>query len=90
MLNWIKSLFSSDNASATTNKKRPRSGDRKTGVIRYFNHKRGFGFIESPETETDIFVHVKDVQGRLRKGDRVSFSIIEEKKGPRATEVELV
>ena len=89
MLDWIKSLFGK-NATGTANKKRPHSGNRKTGIIRYFNYKRGFGFIESPDTETDIFVHVKDVQGRLRKGDRVSFSVIEEDKGPRATEVERV
>ncbi|RMF04686.1 MAG: cold shock domain-containing protein [Bacteroidetes bacterium] len=66
------------------------SGGKKTGTIRYFNYKKGYGFIESKQMETDVFVHVKDLESRVRKGDTVRFSIVEEPKGPRATQVEVV
>ena len=45
--------------------------DRETGHVKWFNEKKGFGFILN-ETGEDIFVHYKDIQG-------VGFKTLEEK-----------
>jgi CspA family cold shock protein len=63
---------------------------RKEGTIKYFNRKRGFGFIRSNQTVKDIFVHVRDLKGSIHKGDRVKFQVEESDKGLRARNVEVV
>ena len=35
---------------------------REIGQVKWFNEKKGFGFITSPRGD-DIFVHYKDIQG---------------------------
>ena len=56
--------------------------DRLTGQVKWFNEKKGFGFIVSPEGD-DIFVHYKDIQGSgfktLHENDTVSYVV---EKGP--------
>ena len=82
----IKAFFRSEpKASAPTAGKAPRG--QHTGTIRYFNYRKGYGFISCPDLEDDTFVHVSDTDGSLRKGDRVTFRIEREDKGPRAREV---
>jgi cold shock CspA family protein len=52
-----------------------------TGVVRSFNHKRGFGQIRMSEQHSevrdkDVFVHAREVTDRqLQEGDRVRFRI---------------
>jgi len=61
------------------------------GVIKGYNARKGFGFIEV-EGEKDVFVHNTQVpQGTyLNEGDKVSFEIEESDKGPQAVKVEKV
>lgn len=61
---------------------------RKEGEVRFFNRRKGFGFIQSPELENDIFVHARDLSSPIRKGDEVTFLIGRDSKGLRAIEVE--
>ncbi len=60
------------------------------GVIKWFNEKKGFGFISS-EDGTDVFVHYSGIQGdgfkTLVEGDKVEFEIEKGEKGPRAVSV---
>ena len=60
------------------------------GIIKYFNTKRGFGFIQSTQVSKDVFLHITEANGKVLKGDRVMFSLEENEKGLIAKNVELV
>jgi CspA family cold shock protein len=60
------------------------------GKVKWFNDKKGFGFIEQ-EGGTDLFVHHSAIQGdgfkTLSEGERVSFDVVQGAKGPSAGNV---
>ncbi len=61
------------------------------GQVKWFNDGKGFGFIEREEGP-DVFVHFSSIQGEegfksLAEGDAVEFEVIEDDKGPKATNV---
>lgn len=59
-----------------------------TGVVKFFNVEKGFGFIVQDDGSNDLFFHHSQVQGdQLMEGDRVQYSIGEGRKGPQAEEV---
>jgi len=62
----------------------------KTGVVKFFNEVRGFGFIKVDETEEELFVHKTNVQGTIRENDAVEFEIEKGKKGLNAVDVRVV
>ena len=62
------------------------------GKVKWFNDKKGFGFIISDENkENDVFVHYSALKGEgfksLNPGEEVSFDLI---KGPRGFQAENV
>ena len=63
------------------------------GKVKWFNEKKGYGFIESDEGG-DVFVHYSAIQTRgfrtLREGQRVSFEVTEGQKGPAAANVQIL
>lgn len=61
-----------------------------TGVINYLNTRKGYGFIESPQKDSSIFVHFNDCAERIRKGAYVKFFVEETNKGPRAKNVQIL
>ncbi|MEJ2158763.1 MAG: cold-shock protein [Desulfobacteraceae bacterium] len=63
------------------------------GTVKWFNEKKGFGFIEQ-EDGPDVFVHFSGINGTgfksLVEGDRVTFTVEDGPKGPAAVNVTVV
>jgi len=51
-----------------------------TGVVKWFNSQKGFGFIQPENGDKDVFVHISAVEraglGTLNEGQKVSFDIV--------------
>ena len=58
------------------------------GTVKWFNSKKGFGFIERDDKEKDAFVHAAAVKIAgmriLNEGDKLEFEMEEGPKGPSA------
>lgn len=66
------------------------------GTVKWFNSRKGYGFVTVEDQEDDVFVHYSAIQGgddefkTLYEGDKVEFDIVEGKKGPQAENVEVI
>lgn len=78
IVNFFKKLFGGGDASG---------GDRKEGVVKFFNTRKGFGFITVDGSGEEIFAHTTNVIGKIKEGNRVTFEIEEGEKGPSAVKV---
>ncbi|GJL81688.1 MAG: hypothetical protein DHS20C01_13220 [marine bacterium B5-7] len=65
---------------------------RENGIVKWFNNRKGFGFIER-ESGADVFVHYRDIQAdgfrALEEGQRVEFTLEDRDRGPAAAQVVL-
>lgn len=84
-------LQAKNNGKALDEAKHPLQGDRKSGKVKWFNTKKGFGFIQCENGE-EIFVHYRSIISSghriLREGEQVSFIISDTEKGPQAENVQ--
>jgi CspA family cold shock protein len=63
----------------------------KTGVIKFFNDTKGFGFIKDDATGTEIFVHITGlIDQPVTQGDKVSYEVSEGRKGQNAVNVKKI
>ena len=63
------------------------------GTVKWFNYKKGYGFIVPENGDKDVFVHVTDVHSsnlrRLEENQAVSFDLKEENGKTCATNIKL-
>ena len=68
----------------------------QTGVVKFFNGEKGYGFIKPDDGSADIFVHVSALEQAglhsLDEGQKVSYDVEPDKKGkgPKAINLRLV
>jgi len=66
------------------------------GTVKWFNPRKGFGFITLDGEETDVFVHFSAIQGgddefkTIYEGDIVEFEVVDGDKGQQASDVVVV
>jgi CspA family cold shock protein len=64
---------------------------RTTGVVKWFNDGKGYGFITPDAGDRDCFVHYSAIQAdgfrSLKEGERVEFDLVDGGKGPAAENV---
>jgi len=62
----------------------------KTGVIKFFNEEKGYGFITQDGSGSDLFVHVSGLESDVQKDDKVEYEIQDGRKGPTAVSVRVI
>jgi CspA family cold shock protein len=64
---------------------------RTTGVVKWLNDGKGYGFITPDAGDRDCFVHYSAIQAEgfrsLKEGERVEFDLVDGEKGPAAENV---
>jgi CspA family cold shock protein len=60
------------------------------GIVKFFNESKGYGFIKDEASNQEIFVHVTGLEEKVRENDKVSFNLVEGKKGMNAVNVKKI
>ena len=61
------------------------------GKVKWFNGKKGYGFIEREDKEKDVFVHSSAARAaniELNEGDSLTFDVEDGDKGPSAVNLQ--
>ena len=58
-----------------------------TGKVKFFNEKKGFGFIVDDESQKEVFVHVTGLTEKVADDDLVTYELAEDKRGKKAINV---
>jgi CspA family cold shock protein len=87
---FASQLFGGGNSSDCESEHSYSSSDRETGTVKWFNVRKGYGFI-TRDAGDDVFVHFRNIEGSGRRaieeGQRVSFVVTTGDKGLQADEV---
>ena len=63
------------------------------GTVKWFNPQKGFGFIQPSDGGKDVFVHISAVEraglGTLTEGQKVSFTIVNDRGKSAASDLKL-
>ena len=67
---------------------------KATGVVKWFNGDKGFGFLTQDNGGADVFVHFRAISSdgfkTLEEGQKVSFEVEDGQKGPSASNVIII
>lgn len=58
-----------------------------TGIVKFFNETKGFGFIVDTDSGKEYFVHVSGLKEEISEKDEVTFELEEGRKGLNAVNV---
>lgn len=62
-----------------------------TGIVKWFNSEKGFGFIAPDDGSADVFAHFSAISGNgfrnLEENQRVEFEVVEGPKGLQAADI---
>ena len=62
-----------------------------SGKVKWFNSKKGYGFITDDETNKDVFLHVSELENSklrvLKEEQKITYDIKEEKNKPQAINI---
>lgn len=61
----------------------------RRGVVKFFNHEKGYGFITDSKTKESLFVHINNINGEVTENDKVIFEVEMGQKGPNAVRVSI-
>ncbi len=65
--------------------------NKVTGIVKWFNESKGFGFIEQQSGGPDVFAHFSAIVSSgfktLVEGQTVEFTITQGQKGPQAENI---
>ncbi|OZI30832.1 cold-shock protein [Bordetella genomosp. 10] len=66
----------------------------ETGIVKWFNSDKGYGFIMPESGGKDLFAHSSEIEGNgasaLVENQRVSFDVGQGAKGPQATNIRIL
>ena len=61
-----------------------------TGTVKWFNAKKGYGFIQPDDGSKDVFVHISAVEragiGSLNEGQKISYEVQKGQQGKLSAE----
>lgn len=65
---------------------------KQTGIVKWFNSDKGYGFIAQDNGGKDLFAHANEITGTgdklLAENQRVEFDVQQGPKGPQATNIQ--
>ena len=76
ILDFFKKLFNSS-----------KTGEQKEGTVKFFNSRKGFGFITLKDSKEEFFVHTTNCIDKIKENNKVTFEIEKGEKGLNAVKV---
>ena len=61
-----------------------------TGVVKFYNEGKGYGFIKEDGSDREFFVHATGLVDKVRENDKVSFETAQGKRGINAVNVKKI
>ncbi len=80
IISWFKKIFGSSEGTGSVK-------GIQEGTVKFFNTRKGFGFITLNGSDEEIFVHKTNLIDKIRDKNKVTFNIEQSDKGPIATNV---